>query len=312
MISREEIIIAHNKIGPFIHRTPITTSDTLNKEFGCKVHFKCENFQKIGAFKARGAFNFALSLDQTKLCNGLLTHSSGNHAQAVAYVAKHLNTAAHIVMPENAPQVKVDGVISYGGKITFCKPTLEAREDTAKQIQAQTSSIFIPPYNHNHIIAGAATAAKELIEDINDLDIIIAPVGGGGLLSGTALSSNYFGESITVIGAEPMGADDAKRSFDSGVLVPSIDPKTIADGLLTSLGPINFEIIKKEVSEIIAVSEEEITMAMKFIWERMKIIVEPSSAVALAILFKKPEKFLNKNVGIILSGGNVDLRRSYF
>ena len=171
MITQEEILFVHNKIRPFIHRTPTITSNTLDQKLGCEVHFKCENFQKIGAFKIRGAFNFALNLTQPEIANGLLTHSSGNHAQAVAYVAKHLNTQAHIVMPKNAPQVKVDGVISYGGQITFCEPTLEAREATAKQIQEKTNSIFIPPYNHKHIIAGAATAAKELIEEINDLDI---------------------------------------------------------------------------------------------------------------------------------------------
>ncbi|MGB0403154.1 MAG: pyridoxal-phosphate dependent enzyme [Salibacteraceae bacterium] len=312
MITKEDLLLAHERIKPFVHRTPIISSSTLNDFLDCEVHFKCENFQKIGAFKARGAFNFALSMSKSELSKGMLTHSSGNHAQAVAYAAKTLNTNAYIVMPENAPQVKIDGVLSYGGKISFCKPTLNARESTAKQIQNKTGAIFIPPYNHNKIIAGAATAAKELIEEVKGLDIIITPIGGGGLLSGTALSAKYFEKNTIVIGAEPKGADDAKRSFDSGNLVPSHNPKTIADGLLTSVGSINFEIIKDHVSEIITVSEEEIKSSMRFIWERMKVVVEPSSAVALAIMYNKPKLFKNKKVGIILSGGNVDLSQSYF
>lgn len=312
MITKTDIEKAHERVKPFVHRTPIFTSNQLNQESEAQLYFKSENLQKIGAFKARGAFNFGLQLSDEKIKKGLCTHSSGNHAQAVALVAQKLKVPAYIVMPENAPQVKIDAVKGYGAQVTFCYPSLEARESTLKQIQEEEGCYFMPPYNHELIITGAATAAKELLEEIPSLDLIVAPIGGGGLLAGSALSAHFFGDNCKVFGAEPKGADDAKRSLDAGNLIPSLNPNTIADGLLTSVGEINFEIIQNHVSDILVVEEEEIRQSMRTIWERMKLVVEPSSAVALAAVLKSPNIFSGKNVGIVLSGGNVDLSRSYF
>lgn len=312
MVSKKNIEAAHSRISASVHKTPILTSEKLNELAGCEIVFKCENFQKIGAFKARGALNFALQLTDSELQNGLCTHSSGNHAQAVALAAKQFGVQAYIVMPKTAPKVKVGATQSYGAKITFCEATLEARESTLAKIQKKTGAVFIPPYNHEWIIEGQATAAKELIEEIPDVDFIVTPVGGGGLLSGTALSARYFAQKTKIIAAEPEGADDAYRSFNSGELIPSINPKTIADGLLTSLGSINFEIIKENVSDIGLVTDQEIITAMKLIYTYLKIVVEPSSATVLALVLKQPTKFRNKRVGLILSGGNVDLAKLPF
>lgn len=307
MISEERIQNAHQRIQPFIHKTPILTSQKLNQLAGCELFFKCENFQKIGAFKARGALNFALQLKESELKNGLCTHSSGNHAQAVSLAAQQLNTTAHIVMPETAPKVKVEATKSYGAQVTFCKPTLEARETTLKFVQQRTEAVFIPPYNHEWVIEGQATAAKELFEEVNDIDYLLTPVGGGGLLAGSALTAHYFSPKTKVIAAEPEGADDAYQSFKSGKLIPSTNPNTIADGLLTSVGVINFEIIKKHVTDIGLVNDEEIIHAMKLIYQYLKIVVEPSCATVLALVLKSPNTYHNKRLGLILSGGNVDL-----
>lgn len=312
MISEDRIQNAHQRIQPFIHKTPILTSQKLNQMAGCELFFKCENFQKIGAFKARGALNFALQLKEAELKNGLCTHSSGNHAQAVALAAQQLNTTAHIVMPETAPKVKVEATKSYGAQVTFCKPTLEARETTLKFIQLRTEAVFIPPYNHEWVIEGQATAAKELFEEVNDIDHLLTPVGGGGLLAGSALTAHYFSPKTKVIAAEPEGANDAYQSFKSGKLIPSTNPNTIADGLLTSVGAINFEIIKKHVTDIGLVNDEEIIHAMKLIYQYLKIVVEPSCATVLALALKSPENYRNKRVGLILSGGNVDLGKLPF
>ena len=225
MISAKDIQEAHKRIKPFIHHTPVLSSNQINRLLGCSVYFKCENFQKVGAFKARGAFNFALQLNKAELRNGLCTHSSGNHAQAVALAAKQLNTQAYIVMPNNAPQVKVDAVKAYGAEIIFCEPTLQAREINLAEIQNKTNAVFIHPYNHQHIIAGQATSALELVKEIPEIDTLICPVGGGGMLAGTSLSAKYFGTNIDVFGAEPKGADDAKKSFDAQKIIPSINPK---------------------------------------------------------------------------------------
>jgi len=302
----KDIEFAHKSISKGVHRTPILQSTAINQLAGCEIYFKCENFQKVGAFKMRGALFALQQLTEAEKANGVVTHSSGNHAQAVALAAKELGIKAYIVMPENSPKVKVEAVKSYGGEITFCASNLEARESEMLKIKAATQATFIPPYDHFNIICGQATAAKELIEDCRDLDAILCPVGGGGLLAGTSLSNKYFHNAL-VYGCEPSGADDAYQSFKSGKLIPQENPKTIADGLRTSLGELNFSIIKKEVEDILCVSEEAIVDAMRPIWERMKIIVEPSAAVPLAAVLANKPLFQNQKVGIILSGGNVDL-----
>ncbi len=308
-ITKKTIAEAADRIKFYIHRTPVLSSSLINEIIGAEIHFKCENFQKAGAFKGRGAHNVLFSLSDSEIRNGVITHSSGNHAGALALAAKTRGTQAYIVMPETAPAVKVAAVKAYGGQITFCKPTLEARESTLREVQKKNHPVEVHPYNDEKIIAGQATAAREFFEEHPDLDILLAPVGGGGLLSGTALSTKHFSPSTQVIAAEPKGADDAYRSFTSGEFVPSQNPQTIADGLLTSLGSITFPIIKDLVSDILTVEEASIVRAMKLIWERMKIIVEPSSAVPLAAVLENPSRFRGKKTGIILSGGNVDLNK---
>lgn len=309
-ITIKEIASAHERIRPYINRTPVVTSRFFSDLTGAQVFFKCENLQRVGAFKARGAMNAVFRLAESELKNGVLTHSSGNHAQALALAARTRNTKAFIVMPDNAPQVKADAVKGYGGQVIFCKPTLEAREATAKKIQDETGAVFIPPYDHPHIIAGQGTAFAELFEETGALDFILAPVGGGGLLSGTAIAAKALCPAIKVIGCEPEGANDAHRSFVSGKLVPSENPKTAADGLLTSLSDLTFDIIRKQVDDIVTVTEPEIIKAMKWVWERMKLIIEPSSAVAVSVLLKMGETIRNKKVGIIISGGNADFQKA--
>ena len=309
---KADILKAAKRIQPYINRTPILTSSTLNSMFDASLFFKCENFQKVGAFKSRGAVNTTFSLDESTVKNGVGTHSSGNHAQALARAGKIRGIPAYIVMPENAPQVKVDAVRTYEGIITFCKPTLQSREETLKKVVNQTGAIEVHPYDNYKIIEGQATCAMELLEDADELDIILCPVGGGGLLSGTALSANYFSGKTKVIACEPKGADDACRSFKSGKIIPSVNPNTIADGLLTSLGERNFPIIQKYVSDIVTVSEEAIVRAMLLIFERMKIVVEPSAVVPLAAIMEQKIDVQNKKVGLILSGGNVDLKKLPF
>jgi threonine dehydratase len=308
MISKENILQAHLRIKPFIHRTPVLTSERIDKQTGCQLFFKCENFQKVGAFKARGAMNASLQVNRYSLENGLATHSSGNHAAALARAASIVGTSAYIVMPRTAPEIKKKAVLGYGGKIFECEPTLQAREEMLAEVIRKTGATEIHPFNNEHVIAGQASVAKELIEDIAKLDIIMAPVGGGGLLSGTALAVNYFSPTTQVIAGEPEGADDTYRSLKSGKIETS-QANSIADGLLTSLGNITFPIIHQHVKEVIIVSDAEIIQAMRTIWETMKIIVEPSCAVPFAALVKEKEKFSGKRVGIILSGGNVDLEK---
>jgi threonine dehydratase len=303
---------AHEIIRKYAHRTPALTSSSINKIVGADLHFKCENFQKVGAFKFRGACNAVFSLSQMEMEMGVATHSSGNHAAALALAAKIRGIPAYIVMPETSPEIKKKAVAGYGAKITFCKPTLQARESTLAKVVEETGATEIHPYNNFYVIAGQGTAAKELIEDAGEFDIILAPVGGGGLLSGTALSTKHLLPQCKVIAAEPAGADDAFRSFRAGKLIPSVNPKTIADGLLTSLGERNFSIILDKVDDIVTVSEEKIVEAMRLIWERMKIIIEPSSTVPLAVILENKIDVKNKKVGIILSGGNLDLGRLPF
>jgi len=308
-ITKEQIIEAHERIKPFIHRTPVLTSKTLNAISGANLFFKCENFQKIGAFKIRGAMNAVLSLPKDKLVNGIATHSSGNHAQAIAYAARQVGTKSFIVMPNTSPKVKVDAVKGYGADIIFCEPNQQARETALQQIVEKTGSEFIHPYNDYRVITGQATAAKELMEELPGLDFIIAPVGGGGLLTGTLLSAHYFSPSTIVYAGEPEGAADAVLSIKSNKIETAPYINTIADGLLTKLGDKTFPIIKQLVKDIITVSDEEIIAALKLVYERMKIIIEPSSAVPLAALLKYRELFQQKKVGIIFSGGNVDLAK---
>ena len=312
-ITFDDLKKAHGRIRPYIHRTPVLTCHQIDELAGCRIFFKCENFQKVGAFKARGGMNAVLSLSPEEIKRGVTTHSSGNHAQAIALAAREAGARAYIVMPENAPNVKVEAVRGYGAEIIFCAPTLEARETTVEEVIENTGAVFIHPYNDERIICGQATACIELIEDIHSahpFEFILAPVGGGGLLSGTALAAHYMDPTISVVGCEPEGAADAYRSFREGRLIPQTNPQTVADGLRTSLGEKTFRIISELVSDILLASDQEIIAAMKLIWQRMKIIVEPSCAVPLAVVLRNREKFAGRNIGIILSGGNVDIEPS--
>lgn len=303
---------AHKRIQPFIHRTPIMTSSAINEIAGCEVVFKCENFQKVGAFKARGAANAVMKLKEAQKSKGVATHSSGNHAAALARAATVAGIPSYIVMPSNAPEIKKKAVKGYGGIIIECEPTLKARETTLEETVKKTGATFIPPYDNMDVIEGQATCALELIEDQEDLDVILAPVGGGGLLGGTSLAAQYLSPGIEIIGTEPQGADDAFQSFYANKLIPQTSPNTIADGLRTSLGAWNFKLIQTYVSDILLVSDSQIIDAMRLIYERMKIVVEPSCAVPLAALLANQDRFRGKKVGIILSGGNVDLERLPF
>ncbi len=308
----EDITEAHKRIGKYIHRTPVLTSKSINILLNSKLFFKCENFQKVGAFKFRGATNAVLQLSDYEARNGVATHSSGNHAASIALAAKMKGIPSYIVMPENSPEIKKKAVKGYKAKITYCKPTLEARKSELEIIIKKTKAILIHSYDNFQVISGQGTAAKELLEDYPSLDIVIAPVGGGGLVSGTATWVKSYNSKIEVIAAEPEKADDAYRSYKSGILQPSLNPDTIADGLLTSLSELTFTIINEKVDDIIRVSEKTIILAMRMVWDRMKIIIEPSSAVALGAVIEKPDRFASKKVGIILTGGNVDLEKLPF
>jgi threonine dehydratase len=311
-ITKSDIENAHVRIAPLVNRTPILTSESINAIFGCELFFKCENFQKIGAFKARGGLNAVLSLPDEVRAKGVVTHSSGNHAQAIAMAAKSCNIPAYIVMPNTAPQVKKEAVEGYGAKVTYCEPTQVAREENASRIQAETGATFISPYNDYKVIEGQATCAKEFFEEQSDLAALIGPVGGGGLMAGTALATHYFSPETKVYAAEPANADDTYRSFKAGKIVKIPQPKSIGDGLLTIVGDKTFPIIKALVSDVFTVTEEEIVEAMRLIWERMKIIIEPSSAVAVATLYRHKAQFSGQKVGIIITGGNVDLGKLPF
>jgi threonine dehydratase len=308
-ITAQQIKEAHERIKPFIHKTPVLTSQTINKLTGAEVFFKCENFQKIGAFKIRGGMNSVLSLTEEKRKKGIATHSSGNHAQAIAYAAREVGVKAFIVMPDNSPSVKVDAVKGYGAEIFFCEPNQQARENKLQEIVDKTGAEFIHPYNNYDVITGQASCAKELTEEIPNLDCIITPVGGGGLLSGTALSAHYFSPTTLVYAAEPEGAADAVLSFKSGKIEKAAYVKTIADGLLTTLGDKTFPIIKQYVKDILTVSDEEIIAALKLVYERLKLVIEPSAAVTLAALLKNKTLFAGKRIAVIFSGGNIELRR---
>ncbi|MEI6899470.1 MAG: pyridoxal-phosphate dependent enzyme [Bacteroidota bacterium] len=303
----DQLIQAATRIRPFVNKTPVFTSNTLNHLLEAEVFLKCENFQKVGAFKARGAMNAILQLTPLERQAGVATHSSGNHAQALSWGASILEIPAYIVMPANSSRVKVNDVKDYGGQVTFCEPTLEARESTLEKILKEKKATEIHPYNNFNIICGQSTATIELLDEIANLDIVMAPVGGGGLLSGTSLAVHYFSPGTKVIAAEPENASDAFQSFYSQKFIPSVNPDTIADGLRTSLGSLTFPIILKYVDEIVTVSEPSIIHATRWIWERMKILIEPSSAVTVAALLEGKINIEGKRVALIISGGNVDL-----
>lgn len=311
-MQKEDLVQCHKRIAQHIHRTPVLTSRLLNKKAGANLFFKCENFQRMGAYKMRGATNAILQLSDEQRSNGVVTHSSGNFAQALSLAAKSLGVKSYIVMPTSAPQIKKDAVLEYGGKIIECDPTLEARNAAAKKLEIETGATFVHPSNNVNVIIGQGTACMELLEEQPDLDFVIVPVGGGGLIAGTALAAHFFGNKCKVIGSEPFAVDDAYRSLHSGKIELNKTTNTIADGLKTNLGDKNFPMIRKYVNSIIRVTEEEIIEAMRLVWERMKIIIEPSSAVALAAVLREKEKFKGKKVGIIISGGNVDLKKLPF
>jgi threonine dehydratase len=308
-ITKEAVELAAKTIEPYIHRTPVLTSKSINELTGIDFYFKCENFQKIGAFKIRGGMNASLSLSPAQLKNGIATHSSGNHAQALAYAAKTLGIQAYIVMPKSSPQVKVDAVRGYGANVIICESNQAAREAALEKIVAETGAEFIHPYDDYRVITGQATCVKELIEEVPDLEIVITPVGGGGLLSGTCLGAQFFKPGLKVYGGEPEGAADAVLSIQSGKVEKAPFINTIADGLLTTLSEQTLAIIKEHVTDILLVSEEEIIAALRLIYERMKIIVEPSCVVPFAAAMRNAHLFKGKKVGIILTGGNVDLTK---
>lgn len=312
MIQKSEIEEARTRLSAFIHRTPLFTSRYVDEMFGASIFFKAESLQKTGSFKARGALNAVLQLPPANKNAGVATHSSGNHGQALAWAARSQGIPAYIVMPSNAPAVKVAAVKSYGAEVRFCEANLEAREAGLREVVAETRATFIPPYNFLHTIEGQATCAYEILEELAEVDMILAPVGGGGLLSGTALSAHWLSPRSRVIGCEPLQANDAWQSFRQGKLIPSHNPDTIADGLRTSLGEITFGIISELVYDIMWCSEDSIREAMRVIWERMKLVVEPSAAVPLACMMENPKEFSGKKIAVILSGGNVDLDQSLF
>jgi threonine dehydratase len=308
----EDIEAASRLISAHVHRTPVLTSKQLDAISGARLFFKCENFQKVGAFKFRGATNAVLNLTEAQRAAGVVTHSSGNHAAALAHAAVSRGVKAYIVMPSSAPEVKKRAVEGYGAEITFCEPTLAAREAAAAGVIERTGATMIHPYDNFYIIAGQGTAAMELLEEVPDPDAVLAPVGGGGLLSGSAITVTHMASAAKIYGAEPLLADDAARSLRSGAIQPALPPRTIADGLLTSLCERTFTIIKENVDDILTVTEEQIIEAMALMWTRMKIVVEPSSAVPLAAVLANRDLFSSKKVGIIVSGGNADLSKLPF
>ena len=309
MVTYNDIEKAHQRISDHIHNTPILTSDSLDNELGSNLFFKCENFQKTGSFKIRGATNSILQLNDTEIKNGIITTSSGNHGAAVAFIADKIETSSKIIMPNNTPKNKIENVQRYGGEIFYCEPNIKSREDTLEKMIQKSGGSIIHPYNDEKIIAGQGTAAKELIEKVPDLDAIICPVSGGGLLSGILLAAKNLKPGIKVFGAEPENADDTYRSILNNKIMSNETTDTIADGLRAQVGTVTFPIIKENVDKILLVSEEMIISSMYMIWQRLKIIIEPSCSIVLAALMLNSNKFLNKKVGLILTGGNYDLKQ---
>lgn len=305
--ARDDMKTARERVTPYIHRTPVLTSAFLNELTGAELYFKCENFQKAGAFKVRGACNAVFGLPDDMLEKGVATHSSGNHALSLSYAAGRRGIPCHVVMPRTAPQAKKDAVRGYGGIITECAPSTSSREEVFARVQAETGAEFVHPYNDLRVIAGQATCSAELIEQVEGLDAVVAPIGGGGMVSGTCLTLSGLAPGVKIYAAEPLNADDAARSFRAGHIIADDAPETVADGLKVPLKELTWHFVQNHVTDILTASEQEIIDAMKLIWKRMKIVMEPSSAVPLATILKNRDTFAGKRVGIIITGGNVDL-----
>lgn len=305
--SFSDVLAAHERIGPYIHRTPVLTSRVIDELAGAELFFKCENFQKAGAFKARGASNAVFGLSDEQASRGVATHSSGNHGTCLSYAAGRRGIACTVVMPRTAPQAKKDAVRGYGGKVVECEPSTSSREAVFAEVVAETGAEFVHPYNDARVIAGQGTCSKELIEQVDGLDAVIAPIGGGGMVSGTCLTLSTVAPGVEIYAAEPEQADDAYRSFKAGHIIADDAPNTVADGLKVPLKELTWHFVSNQVTDILTASEAEIVDAMKLIWKRMKIVMEPSSAVPLATVLKNRDVFAGKRVGIIITGGNVDL-----
>lgn len=303
----DDMLAAHERIKPYVHKTPVLTSSFLNQLTGAELFFKCENFQKAGAFKARGASNAVFGLSEEMAKKGVATHSSGNHALSLSYAAGRRGIPCHVVMPRTAPQAKKDAVIGYGGKITECEPSTSSREATFAKVQAETGAEFVHPYNDPRVIAGQGTCSRELADQVPELDAVVAPIGGGGMISGTCLTLSNIAPNTKIYAAEPLNADDAARSFRAGRIIADDAPETVADGLKVPLKELTWHFVSNHVTDILTATEDEIVDAMKLIWKRMKIVMEPSSAVPLATILKNRDVFAGKRVGVIITGGNVDL-----
>lgn len=305
--SFDDVKTAHERVKPWIHETPVLTSSFFNALTGAELFFKCENFQKAGAFKVRGASNAVFGLSQQMAAKGVATHSSGNHALSLSYAAGRRGIPCHVVMPRTAPQAKKDAVVGYGGRITECEPSTSSREEVFARVQAETGADFVHPYNDPRVIAGQGTCSLELVGQVNDLDAVIAPIGGGGMVSGCCLTLSNIAPAIKIYAAEPKNADDAYRSFKAGHIIADDAPQTVADGLKVPLKELTWHFVSSHVEDVLTATEDEIVDAMKLIWQRMKIVMEPSSAVPLATILKNKEVFAGKKVGVIITGGNVDL-----
>ena len=305
----DDMLVARARIAPHIHRTPVLTSRFLNELTGAELFFKCENLQKAGAFKARGASNAVFGLTDEQAARGVATHSSGNHGTCLSYAAGRRGIPCTVVMPRTAPQAKKDAVAGYGARVVECEPSTTSREAVFAEVLAETGAEFVHPYNDWRVIAGQATCSAELIEQVEGLDAVVAPIGGGGMISGTCLTLSNLAPGVKIYAAEPEQADDAYRSFKAGHIIADDAPETVADGLKVPLKELTWHFVKSHVTDILTASDPEIVEAMKLIWKRMKIVMEPSSAVPLATILKNPETFAGKRVGIIITGGNVDLDR---
>ncbi|THD83824.1 pyridoxal-phosphate dependent enzyme [Aliigemmobacter aestuarii] len=305
----DDVIAAHERIRPYVHRTPVLTSSYLNALTGAELFFKCENFQKAGAFKVRGACNAVFGLSDAEAAKGVATHSSGNHALSLSYAAGRRGIPCHVVMPRTAPQAKKDAVRGYGGQITECEPSTTSREAVFAEVQARTGAEFVHPYNDPRVIAGQGTCSRELMEQVEGLEAVVAPIGGGGMISGTCLTLSNIAPGVRIYAAEPKNADDAARSFRAGHIIADDAPETVADGLKVPLKDLTWHFVKNHVTDVLTAEEDEIVEAMKTTWKRMKIVIEPSCAVPLATILKNPEVFRGKRVGVIITGGNVDLDR---
>ena len=305
----EDVLSAEQRIRPYVRRTPVLTSGYFDQRCGAELYFKCENFQKAGAFKARGASNAVFGLDDERAAKGVATHSSGNHGLSLSYAAGRRGIKATVVMPRTAPQAKMDAVRGYGGKVVICEPSTSSREAVFAEVVAESGADFVHPYNDPRVVAGQATCSKELIEDVGALDAVVAPIGGGGMVSGTCLTLSNIAPGMKIYAAEPKNADDAYRSFRAGHIIADDAPQTVADGLKVPLKALTWHFVSTYVSDILLASEEEIISTMHMVWQRMKIVIEPSSAVALAVILNNPERFAGKRVGVIFTGGNVDLMK---